>query len=134
MKRKYLKESDAAYVARQILSAITYCHSKGVVHRDLKPENILIESIQENGKINIKIIDFGTALFVSPEAKMKETLGTPYYIAPEVLIGSYTEKCDIWSIGVILFIMLSGTAPFNGPTDDDIMKAVKKGQYCFKSR
>lgn len=134
MRRRYLKESDAAYVARQLLSAITYCHSKAVVHRDLKPENILVESIQESGRINIKIIDFGTALFVSPQVKMKETLGTPYYIAPEVLFGSYTERCDVWSVGIILFFMLSGTVPFNGPTDDDIMNAVRKGKYTFKSK
>lgn len=128
-----MTEQDAAYIIRQVLSAITYCHSKGVVHRDLKPENILIDSIQENGKINIKVIDFGAALFFSPRTKFSETLGTPYYIAPEVLLGNYTEKCDVWSIGVILFIMLSGTAPFNGVTDDDIMNAVKKGTFSFKS-
>ena len=127
-----MTEQDAAYVVRQLLSAITYCHSKGVVHRDLKPENILIESIGEDGRINIKVIDFGAALFFAPETKISETLGTPYYIAPEVLLGNYNEKCDVWSIGVILFILLSGTAPFNGPNDEEIMNAVKKGTYSFK--
>ncbi len=133
IKRKHMNEQDAAYIIRQLLSAITYCHSKGVVHRDLKPENILIESIGPNGKINIKVIDFGAALFFSPKTRFSETLGTPYYIAPEVLLGSYNEKCDIWSVGVILFVLLSGTAPFNGVTDDDIMNAVKKGTYSFSS-
>lgn len=128
-----MTEFEAAYIIRQVLSAIMYCHAKGVIHRDLKPENILIDSIQENGKINVKLIDFGTALFFSPQEKFKETLGTPYYIAPEVLMGSYTEKCDIWSIGVILYILLSGTAPFNGNTDEDIMNAARKGTYSFKS-
>ncbi len=128
-----MSEEDAAYVIRQVLSAITYCHTKGVVHRDLKPENILIDSIQEHGHINIKVIDFGTALFFSPQTHFKETMGTPYYIAPEVLLGSYTEKCDVWSIGVILYIMLSGSPPFNGETDDDIMNSVKKGVISFKS-
>ncbi len=126
-------EEDAAYIIRQILSAITYCHSKGVVHRDLKPENILIDSSSEGGKMNIKIIDFGTALFFTPEVKLRGTMGTPYYIAPEVLLGNYTEKCDVWSIGVILFVLLSGTAPFNGATDDDILTSVKTGKYAFRS-
>jgi len=128
-----MNEEDAAYVIRQVLSAITYCHAKGVVHRDLKPENILIDSIAPDGKINIKVIDFGTALFFTPQSKLRETLGTPYYIAPEVLMGNYTEKCDEWSIGVILFVLLSGTAPFNGVTDEDILNAVKTGKYTFKS-
>lgn len=103
------------------------------MHRDLKPENILIESINENGTINVKVIDFGTALFYSPETRLSETLGTPFYIAPEVLNGNYTEKCDIWSIGVIMFVMLSGTPPFNGRTDEQIMESVKKGVYKFSS-
>jgi calcium-dependent protein kinase len=104
------------------------------MHRDLKPENILIESINPDGTINIKVIDFGTALFYSPETRINETLGTPYYIAPEVLVGNYTEKCDMWSIGVIMFIMLSGTPPFNGHTDEEIMNAVKKGAFKFSSK
>ena len=127
-----MSEQDAAYIIRQLLSSITYCHSKGVVHRDLKPENILIDSIGETGKINIKVIDFGAALFFSPKTKISETLGTPYYIAPEVLLGNYNEKCDVWSIGVILYILLSGIAPFNGATDEEIMNAVKRGTYSFK--
>lgn len=133
VKRKYMCEEDAAYIIKQILSAIVYCHSRGVVHRDLKPENILIDSVTAEGKINIKVIDFGTALFVSPDTKMSEMLGTPYYIAPEVINGKYNEKCDVWSIGVILFILLSGTPPFNGFTDTEIMDNVKKGNYNFKS-
>jgi len=133
IRRKYLTEEGGAYVIRQVVSAAMYCHAKGVVHRDLKPENILIDSISPDGKINVKVIDFGTALFFSPETKLKETLGTPYYIAPEVLADTYNEKCDVWSIGVILFVLLSGTAPFNGQTDEEILMAVKKGTYSFKS-
>ena len=127
-------EEDSAYIIRQLLSAITYCHSRGVVHRDLKPENILIDSVTRSGKINIKVIDFGAALFIPPDAHISEMLGTPYYIAPEVLLGKYDEKCDIWSIGVILYILLSGTAPFNGSSDDDIMVNVKKGIYNFNGK
>lgn len=133
VKRKFIGEEDAAYIIRQLLSAITYCHSRGVVHRDLKPENILIDSMTEDGKIKIKVIDFGAALFIPPNAKISELLGTPYYIAPEVLKGNYNEKCDVWSIGVIMFILLSGYPPFGGQTDKDIMDNVKKGNYSFKS-
>lgn len=128
-----MSEGDAVHIVKQLLSAVTYCHARGVVHRDLKPENILIESTSPDGKINIKVIDFGAALFVPPNAKMAERLGTPYYIAPEVLNGSYNEKCDIWSIGVILYILLSGHPPFNGENDEEIMRAVKRGNYHFKS-
>ena len=134
IKRKHLKERDAAYIMKQVLSAITYCHAKGVVHRDLKPENILIDSINPTGEINVKLIDFGTALFFSPSsARMKEILGTPYYIAPEVIEGNYSEKCDMWSAGVILFILLSGTPPFTGKSDEGIMNSVRIGVYSFKS-
>ena len=129
-----MSEQDSAFIIRQLLSAITYCHSRGVVHRDLKPENILIDSVSKDGKILIKVIDFGAALFISPNGKITELLGTPYYIAPEVLFGNYNEKCDIWSIGVILYILLSGSPPFNGNSDDDIMNSVKKGAYNFKSK
>lgn len=117
---------------RQLLSAITYCHSKGIVHRDLKPENILIDSVLKDGKITIKVIDFGAALFIAPHGIISETLGTPYYIAPEVLLENYNEKCDVWSIGVILYILLCGSPPFNGTTDNDIINAVKKGTFDFK--
>jgi len=119
-------------VIKQLLSAVTYCHSKGVVHRDLKPENILIDSILKNGLIRIKVIDFGTALFLTPHGSISETLGTPYYIAPEVINGDYNEKCDIWSIGVIMFILLTGNPPFNGNDDEEILFAVRKGKYSLK--
>ena len=110
--------------------AITYCHDRGIVHRDLKPENILIESSIE-GKLTVKIIDFGTALYRASNQKLRGALGTAYYIAPEVLTSTYTEKCDVWSLGVIAYILLSGIPPFNGRTDDDILKAVLTGKYDF---
>lgn len=81
----------------------------------------------------IKIIDFGTALTYNADVKLKTTTGTAYYIAPEVLMKNYDEKCDVWSCGVILYILLSGTPPFFGNTDEEIMRAVKKGKYTFYS-
>jgi calcium-dependent protein kinase len=105
----------------------------------LKPENLLLESSvsTENlgGKksMKIKIIDFGTSqIFDSKDSKkMEERYGTPYYIAPDVLNKSYTEKCDIWSLGVILYILLVGYPPFNGSDDKKIIDAVKKGKYTL---
>ena len=79
----------------------------------------------------IKIIDFGTSLKFDPEKSLDEKLGTPYYIAPEVLNKKYNEKCDIWSCGVILYIILSGMPPFNGSSDQDIMKKVRIGKFSF---
>ena len=79
----------------------------------------------------IKIIDFGTSLVVDDNKKLDEKLGTPYYIAPEVLAKSYGSKCDIWSCGVISYIILSGIPPFNGASDQEIMKKVKLGKFSF---
>ena len=132
-------EKDAANIMQQVFRGINYCHVNGVVHRDLKPENLLLESTVSadslGGKktMKIKIIDFGTAQKFDPDSgkKMEERYGTPYYIAPDVLNKSYNEKCDIWSLGVILYILLVGYPPFNGPDDKKIIDAVKKGKYTL---
>jgi calcium-dependent protein kinase len=117
----------------QLLSAVAYCHERGIVHRDLKPENILLDKTSE-AELTIKVIDFGTAQAFSKTADMKSTMGTAYYIAPEVLMKKYNEKCDVWSCGVILYILLSGTPPFNGNSDDDIMKAVRRTKFTYYSK
>jgi calcium-dependent protein kinase len=122
-----MTENEAADIMKQILSALIYCHGSNIVHRDLKPENILLDS-NEKGT-TIKIIDFGAAELFDPKQKMTERSGTPYYIAPEVLKHSYNSKCDIWSAGVILYVMLCGYPPFDGATDDIIMTNVSKGKF-----
>lgn len=132
-RRKAFSEELAADIISQLLSAIVYCHERKIVHRDLKPENVLIYT-GPGGKTRIKVIDFGTAQTFSSSTKLKSTTGTPYYIAPEVLMKNYNEKCDVWSCGVILYILLSGTPPFNGQTDEDIMRAVKKTKFTFYSK
>jgi calcium-dependent protein kinase len=125
-------EHDAAVLTRQMLSVISYCHNKNIVHRDLKPENIMLES--EKSYEDIKIIDFGTAQVFDPSKHLKEQIGTPYYIAPEVLNKKYGKECDLWSSGVIVFILLSGIPPFNGVTDNEIMAQIKKGKFNFNAK
>jgi calcium-dependent protein kinase len=112
-------ERDAANIIKQVLSAINYCHQRNIVHRDLKPENLLLDKDSVNPKVTI--IDFGTSGIIDPAKKMSQKFGTPYYIAPEVLKKNYDQKCDLWSCGVILFILLCGYPPFNGINDKNII-------------
>ena len=126
IKMSKFDERDAAEVIRQLLSVVAYCHSKHIVHRDLKPENLLME---DDKSFAVKVIDFGTSRFFEPMDFLSQRMGTPYYIAPEVLRGRYNEKCDIWSAGVIMYILLTGKPPFNGGSDASILKSVQKGQF-----
>ena len=122
-------EVMAAWYMNQILSAVCYCHSMNILHRDLKPENILIVKRQKNGYHPIKIIDFGTAKVFKKEKNEHLLIGSAYYIAPEVLSRNYTELCDLWSCGVIMYILLTGRPPFNGINEEEIMKKIKDGVY-----
>mmetsp|Transcript_26093 Transcript_26093/g.75310 ORF Transcript_26093/g.75310 Transcript_26093/m.75310 type:complete len:474 (-) Transcript_26093:156-1577(-) len=127
-------EKDAAKYMSQILGAVRYFHSKNFVHRDIKPENFLMQNKTKTAEI--KVIDFGLArnfdISNPKEELMMTKAGTPYYVAPQVLLGKgYNEKCDIWSCGVICYILLCGYPPFNGDTDNEILKAVKKGSFDF---
>ena len=130
-----MKEEHARIIIMKIVHAINYCHSFGVVHRDLKPENIVFESPnnedddeeeeeQNKNNFNIKIIDFGLSALKNKTEKLHTILGTPYYMAPEVLKGDYNEKCDIWSIGAIAYNLLSGTEPFRGETSNKIFAKI----------
>ncbi|CAD8049153.1 unnamed protein product [Paramecium primaurelia] len=128
-KMSSFSESIAADYIRQILLATLYCHEQNIVHRDLKPENIIF--ISEDPQSQLKVIDFGTSRKFDNQKVMSKRLGTPYYIAPEVLGHSYTEKCDIWSCGVILYILLCGYPPFVGKTENQILERVKLGKFTF---
>lgn len=127
---KMYDEATAAVIMKQLLSAVCYIHSKGIVHRDLKPENIMLET-NDHGDLSIKLIDFGTSNYFSHHQKLTLKVGTPYYIAPEVLRKDYNNKCDIWSCGIIMYILLSGTPPFDGSDDQAIMDKVKIGKYSL---
>jgi len=130
--RKKFTEADAKVIIRQILSGISYLHQLNISHRDMKPENILLES--EHSIDALKIIDFGlsTVYEIKKNLSMKERTGTAYYVAPEVLKGAYNEKCDVWSIGVILYILLSGCPPFHGQKETEILRRVEQGRYTFR--
>jgi len=131
---KIYDESKVAYIMRQILSAVYYLHSKNICHRDLKPENILVENDKHSEFINIKIIDFGTCSKFSSLQKIKSRVGTPYYIAPEVLKREYDEKCDIWSCGVIMYFLLVGYHPFNGDSMDEIFKNIQEAPFDISGK
>lgn len=98
------------------------------MHGDIKPQNIHFKDREDN---IIKLIDFGTSRRVNEQHAMHGVFGTSYYIAPEVIEGTYSEKCDVWSVGVILYILLSGEPPFNGQTDEEIVEKIKIGEYNF---
>ena len=122
-------EKYCAYVMYQIFSAINYCHKMHILHRDLKPENILIAKRDKNDFPLVKICDFGTSKMFEKGTVQKKLVGSSYYIAPEVLKKHYDEKCDIWSCGVIMYILLSGRPPFAGDSDKEIMEKVRIGKY-----
>lgn len=128
--RGHLTEKVAQQIFAQMAGAIRYLHAKGIVHRDLKPENLLLSA--EDDISSIKLIDFGLSkVCQDPAAMMHTRAGTPYYIAPEVLLGNYGMECDIWSLGVILYILVAGYPPFYGNTDTEILRKVKANTRDF---
>ncbi|CAG9333526.1 unnamed protein product [Blepharisma stoltei] len=131
VKWKRFKESDAAMIMKQLFSCLSYMHSKNIAHRDLKLENILFDEKSEG--LGIKLIDFGAAGYFSKNQELTGSFGTPYYIAPEVLVGGYTEKCDLWSAGVIMYILLTGKPPFDGTTEEEILNSIKQMKYNSNS-
>lgn len=131
-KRKILGEQTAKVITQQVLSALSMLHSSSIIHRDIKPENVLISEIgaEVNGEypnIHIKLIDFGSATFFDKDKKLNETIGSPYYIAPEVLAGNYSFSCDLWSCGILHYVMLCGIPPFMGRTHSIIYKIINNG-------
>mmetsp|Transcript_23328 Transcript_23328/g.23070 ORF Transcript_23328/g.23070 Transcript_23328/m.23070 type:complete len:313 (+) Transcript_23328:168-1106(+) len=132
IQEKNLSEAHAAFIMRKLFSALSYCHDQGICHRDLKPENLMF--LTKNPDSDIKLIDFGLAKEVSESSVMHRFNGTPYYIAPEVLSRNYSYEVDCWSLGVIMYVMLSGTPPFNGRNNEEILMSVYNGSYSFRPR
>lgn len=160
MHLNHYSENQAAIIMEQLFSCVSYLHSKGIIHRDLKPENIMMES-SNIGDLNIKLIDFGSAYCISSldinierneqtdknqiydfnnfnfndlHKKLKLKIGTPFYMAPEVIEGSYDNKCDMWSLGVIMYILLCGEPPFFGEDDYETFQLIKIGKYSTSGK
>jgi len=129
MKHKRFPEVEAADATKQMLLAVNYVHSHGIVHRDLKLENFLYDT---QGSTHLRLIDFGFSKFYDTKHRMHTSCGTLAYVAPEVLNRSYTSQCDLWSMGVIVFILLSGHMPFYGQ-DDAQIRNISKGHFVMKS-
>ena len=137
-KKSRFTESEASVILRKLVSAVSFMHSRGVVHRDLKPENLLFTSNNENAEI--KVVDFGFARLKQEKEPLHTPCFTLHYAAPEVLNGDpsgYDENCDLWSLGVILYTMLCGRAPFHARSRDDsaaaVMARIKGGDFSFSS-
>ena len=125
------EEKKVVSLITKVLLAIAHCHSRGITHRDLKPENILFENDEPDAEI--KIIDFGLSSKYAKDERMHSVLGTPYYVAPEVLKGNYNEKCDVWSIGAMTYLLLCGQYPFNGNSDKEIFDNILYSNINFNS-
>ena len=130
------QEKDAAYLFAQILLSMEYLHSRNIVHRDVKPENILYKA---SGGRDIKLIDFGYAGVWDPEKELTGLCGTPDYVAPEVLTWydddasgtPYGKGSDVWSLGVLLYVILSGCSPFSADEEEAILQLVAEAKYEF---
>ncbi|XP_042303124.1 serine/threonine-protein kinase 33 isoform X2 [Sceloporus undulatus] len=132
-------ENETRHIIQSLASAIAYLHKKDIVHRDLKLENILVKSSdidEENEmKLNIKVTDFGLAVqkMGGSESMFQSTCGTPIYMAPEVISAhDYSQQCDVWSVGVIMYMLLSGGPPFIAGSEEKLFEVIKKGDLQFK--
>ncbi|CAH8355836.1 unnamed protein product [Eruca vesicaria subsp. sativa] len=128
--RGHYTERAAATVARTIAEVVKMCHMNGVMHRDLKPENFLFANKKENSAL--KAIDFGLSVLFKPGERFTEIVGSPYYMAPEVLKRDYGPEVDVWSAGVILYILLCGVPPFWAETEQGVALAILRGVLDFK--
>ncbi|XP_078427881.1 phosphoenolpyruvate carboxylase kinase 1-like [Wolffia australiana] len=123
-------EEEARAVLRPLMEAIAHCHRRGVCHRDVKPDNVLFD---DWGRL--KLADFGSAAWFGDGRPLRGVVGTPYYVAPEVLSGrDYGEKVDVWSAGVILYVLLAGIPPFRGESAVEIFEAVMRANLRFPTR
>lgn len=121
------KKQNEPYISLQfykLLKALEHCHSQNIIHRDIKPENIMFGADGE-----VRFVDFGFALVVNDKRQESEVAGTPYYIAPEVLDEKYNKQCDVWSLGVSLYQLLSGEMPFDGSTPREVFGKIKSGKF-----
>lgn len=133
VQRRSYDENDARDVIYLVLSAMRYCHDRGIVHRDLKPENLLLKSFEND--TDIKLVDFGFATVATNEVALKTRCGSQGYTAPEILKNQkYGPAVDLWSIGVITFVLLGGYPPFRHENEYRLNKIIKQGRFTFEPR
>ncbi|CAI5946547.1 unnamed protein product, partial [Closterium sp. NIES-64] len=123
--------SSGARLCAQLVAALLHCHRHGIVHRDVKPENILLTSRQLNS--DIKLVDFGIATFFQEGERLKELMGTPQYMAPELIQGEYGPEVDVWSAGVVMYIAMCGVPPFWASSNRSLAEAIRGKEVSFKS-
>ena len=129
--RQSLSEREAAELAAQMVEVVRHCHSMGVMHRDMKPENFLLTSREPRGAL--KACDFGLSTYFKPGEVLTDLVGSAYYVAPEVLQRRYGPECDLWSLGVILYVLLSGLPPFWGQSDREIFGMILKADLDLET-
>jgi calcium-dependent protein kinase len=125
-----LEEEEACSMMKKILMGVSYLHLKGIIHRDLKPENVLVLNNVSLLRSEVKIIDFNVSMF-KQNSNYVAPAGTIDYMAPEVFDKKIDEKSDMWSCGVILYLMVTGYLPFGGEDDDVIQKSIQKGTFYY---
>eukprot|EP00299_Pterocystis_sp_00344_P007291 c2290_g1_i1.p1 GENE.c2290_g1_i1~~c2290_g1_i1.p1 ORF type:complete len:469 (-),score=73.68 c2290_g1_i1:55-1401(-) len=131
--REKYTENDAKLVASEILEAVCYLHSHGIVHRDLKPENLIFDRPGDDA--TLKLTDFGFATIMEPNKKLTSACGTPEYVAPEVLSDKpYDQQADMWSCGVIIYILLCGYPPFFGKNEKELFEKILSRKFEFHER
>ena len=127
LKLQQFTEAQTAKIVFQLLSAISYCHEKLVTHRDLKPENILLT--ENNGELHVKIADFGSSCVFEQDSRLTGCFGSSYYLAPEIFYSSYDQACDLWSVGIIMYILLTGTPPYQGKDSASIISQIQETPF-----
>jgi calcium-dependent protein kinase len=136
-KQHKFSEKDVSNVMRQMLSALAYLHQSNFIFRDLKTENVMFATPVKQGEVgNVKLIDFGLCCPFEKGTRLAKAAGTPYSVAPELVTApvQYDQKCDAWSAGVVMYIMLSGQYPFRGKTKDELLHAIRREPVSFKDK
>lgn len=129
LSRECFSETQVANIIKELFSAVAYLHMKMIVHRDIKPESILLE--EKGGLLNIKLINFSVATILPIKNCLSGIVGSAYYIPPEMITGTYSEKCDMWSCGVVMFMLLSHYPPFEGNSNQEILDKIISSQLNF---
>ena len=125
---KPMSEADAAQVIHQLASALSYCHANGVVHRDVKLDNIVVDS-----DLHVTLIDFGLSKVCSKNKQLKSAAGSPLFMAPEAMARKYSNKCDVWSLGVVMYVLLTKRLPFSGESQAELQAQFKACDLAFDS-